>query len=212
MSKPAPQRSSRRPRVALALALAASWLPCAGASAYEPSEADRKRLEAGEVLIRRFDVAGSDLPRMRAVGLIGAKPEKVWPFIEKCADYKKYMPRVMESAELSRDGGVIRCRVKVDMPWPFGDLEAITRATHTIEPGKRYRRSWSLESGDYKRNDGVWTFTSYGEGGAQTLGVYELHVEPNISLPAAIQRKASASTLPKLFETLRDLSGAKKSE
>ena len=92
--------------------------------------------------MRAFDVAGSDMPRAQVRAVVEAPLTKVWAIIDKCADYKRTMVRVLESEELSRVGQTVTCRTKVDMPWPFDDMQASTKAIHTIDPGKSYRRAW----------------------------------------------------------------------
>ncbi len=214
MNRPTRCSTIRPPRLVAgrcALVLGLSLLAFAGPAfaAGEPSAADKAKLEAGEILVRSFQVAGSEMPRAQVTAIIEAPMAKVWAIIEKCADYKRTMVRVLESEELSRSGQTVVCRTKVDMPWPFDDLEASTKATHTVEPGKLYRRVWTLVKGTYKRNDGSWTLTPWAGDANRTLVVYEVHAEPTISIPIAIQKRASRSALPDLIERLRKFSGAR---
>lgn len=169
---------------------------------------DQAQLDAGEILFRTTAVKGSELPRATVRAVIDAPMERIWAIIERCADYKRTMVRVIESEELERNGGNILCRVKVDMPWPVDDLQATTRAVHTVEPGKRYRRAWSLVEGDYKSNEGSWTLTAFGDKPGRTMVVYEVHAEPKIAVPNFVLKKATRSTVIDLIERLRKLSGA----
>lgn len=207
LAPPSPHVATAALTLALTLALVAAL--AVPARAAEPSAADKTKLEAGEILIKAFQVPGSELPRAQVTAVIEAPMAKVWAVIEKCADYKRTMVRVLESEELSRAGSTVTCRTKVDMPWPFDDLEATTKATHTVEPGKSYRRAWTLVKGTYTRNEGSWTLTPWAGSADRTLVVYEVHAEPTISIPVSIQKRASRSALPDLIEKLRKVSGAR---
>ena len=197
--------------------LSASAIACAMATLLAPPLAaaedfragDTARLDGGEIILRTSDVAGSELPRATVWAVIDAPLAPIWAIIDRCSDYKRTMVRVLASEELSRKGDVVTCRITVDMPWPFDDLTATTRATHTIDPGKRHRRAWTLVQGDYKRNEGSWTFVPWQGAPDRTLAIYTVHAEPNVSIPVAIQKRASRSTLPDLITQLRKVSGAK---
>ncbi len=171
-----------------------------------------KRLEEGEVIITSKKVKGapisgiqcspSGVPLIKAVGLIKAPPEKVWAIIEKCADYTKTMPRTLKSEELERKGNKIKCRVTIDMPFPLKDITATTDVTHTVTPGKRWKREWKGVGGDLKVNKGSWTLKPY-QGGKHTVATYRVLSEPKIEMPQSIQSLARKKTIPKLFEKLR---------
>lgn len=174
----------------------------------DPRPADKAKLDAGDVVVRTYAVKGYEMPRATMYAVIDAPIEKVWAVIDKCSDYKRTMIRVLESEELSRKGNVVTCRIKVDMPWPVDDLKATTRATHTVAPGKRYERAWTMVEGDYKVNDGKWVFTPWGDKPGRTLAYYEVHAVPKVGVPVWIMKKASRSALPDLIERLRKFSGA----
>jgi len=163
----------------------------------------KKRLEQGEVLVTTEAVAGSRAPRIVVQALIDAPPEAVWKHIEQSAHYAEFMPRVKESRELSRQGADIRTRVTVDMPFPLRNLTATTRVKHTVEPGVRYVRAWTLEDGDYHVNEGSWTLVPYEGQAERTFVVYRAHVIPKIPIPKAIQSAVQERAMPRLIEALR---------
>ncbi|MFT7626367.1 MAG: hypothetical protein ACI9WU_005562, partial [Myxococcota bacterium] len=160
-----------------------------------------ERLEKGEVIISSKNKKGFNAPEVKATGLIKAPPAKVWALIEKCADYSKYMPRTLESEELSRKGNKVRCRVKIDMPFPIGDLNVVSDAVHTTKGGV-YKRAWKGVKGDLKVNIGSWTLKPYADG-KHTVAIYKVISEPKIAIPDSIRAMAQRSTLPKLFTALR---------
>ncbi len=168
-----------------------------------------KRLEAGEVIITNEKLEGSSVPRVTAVGVIEAPPEKVWAIIEDCANYSKNMVRIGASKLIERDGGTFICEVTADLPWPVPDLTSRTRAVHTIEPGVLWQRKWSMISGDYHKNEGSWTLTPYKGEPGRTKAQYQIHVEPKIHVPDSFIASGQRKSLPDLFEKLRGLTVTK---
>ncbi|MGH7856707.1 MAG: SRPBCC family protein, partial [Candidatus Binatia bacterium] len=77
-----------------------------------------QRLEAGEVLITSHEVSGRSVLRIKARALVRAAPEKIWATITDVPRYKEWMPRILESQELSREGGEVVSRLQFDMPFP----------------------------------------------------------------------------------------------
>lgn len=171
--------------------------------------AERDRLEKGEVIVQQRAVEGSDMPEAIMKAVVDAPLERIQAVLDKCENYKRVMPRTKASKELSRKGNVVHCRITIDMPFPFDDLTATTRAVHTAKPGY-FERAWTLVEGDYKRNTGAWRLTPFDKEGKRTLVHYRVHAEPNTSVPVWVQKKASSSTLPGLIEALAKASGAKK--
>jgi hypothetical protein len=167
------------------------------------ADSAHERLSQGEVLIEVVKVEGSSMPRFTAQAVLDATPEQVWTVIDHCADYRKTMVRIRASEELSREGGVVRCRVTVDMPFPLTDLTAVTEAVRSVVPGQRYERRWNLVEGDYVSNSGSWTLTPFDAEGRRTLAVYDMHAEPKIAVPDWLQRKAQRKSMRDLFEKLR---------
>ena len=171
-----------------------------------------KRLEAGEVIITNEKVDGSSLPRVTATGVIDAAPEKVWALIEDCEQYEKTMVRIADAKLLERDGGTFVCRVTADLPWPVPNLTSETRAVHTVEPGVRWERKWTMIKGDYHANSGSWTLTPFKGDSKRTLARYQLHVDPKIHVPDAFITTGQRKSLPDLFAKLRDQTVAKQAK
>ncbi len=156
-------------------------------------------------MVTREPVKDSDVPELVMQGVIEAPPEKVWPLIDDCGAYDKHMARIGASKQLERDGGRVVCRVTAQMPFPLSDLTAETVATHAVEPGVRWSRTWTLLKGDYKLNDGSWVLTPFRGDPKRTLAVYQIHVEPKVPLPDALIRSVQARALPDVMEKLRAL-------
>ncbi len=177
-------------------------LPGVVAGEPAPSPEELSRLESGEIVLRSRDVAGASLPHVTGIALIEAPPAKLWAIVSDCARFKETMPRTLESQELERNGDHIRCRVLVDMPFPFSDLTAETEAVHTISPDGSFKRAWTHRGGDFRANQGSWTLVPI-RSGAATLATYEALMEPNVPIPNWILRQAQQVTLPSMLEGLR---------
>jgi len=161
------------------------------------------RLDKGEVVVSSEEVKGSGIPRAIAEGVIEAPPEKVWSLIDDCANYSKTMVRIAASKLIERDGGTVVCEVTANLPFPLPNLTSRTMATHTVEPGVKYERAWTLIKGDYHQNSGRWLLTPFKGDPKRTRARYELHIDPKIHVPDAFIASGQKKTLPDLFEKLR---------
>jgi ribosome-associated toxin RatA of RatAB toxin-antitoxin module len=153
-------------------------------------------------------VAGSEIPWAIVEGVIDAPPDAVWAIVSRCNDYGKNMPRVAAARELSRSGDeatsfTTTCEVTADLPFPLPDLTSVNKAQHTIEPGKRYVRQWSLVRGDYSLNEGSWTLVAVDDG-KKTKTTYRLRVRPNVPLPDGLLSQAQRNTMPDMIRNLRN--------
>ena len=165
-------------------------------------EAERKSLEAGEVLTKARVVQPHDATLARAMGLIDAAPAEVWRHIDECQHFKEFVPRVVESDVLAREGEHIRFRSKVDMPFPLADIESELKCRHRVYGGDIYERRWKGVSGPMKVNEGSWRIFPWP--GGRTLVVYTARVAPEMKVPAKIRALAQKATLPKTVLALRE--------
>lgn len=179
--------------IALVVALAAA----------DPSlvtDADRLRLDRGEVLVAgAADMNG--VPTSVARAVIDAPPEKVWPLVWDCSRFARTMPLIAESELVEHTGNTTVCRVVTDLPFPLPDLTSVSRAVLEVEPGVRWRRSWKLIDGDYSVNQGSFTLVPWGAG--KTLAVYQIAARPKVPVPDALLAKAQTDRLPELMARLR---------
>lgn len=166
-------------------------------------EAVDKRLAAGEILVDPVAVAGSEMPGVKMEAVIDAPPASVWRLIDRCADYTQNMPRIAEAEELSRHGATVRCRIVLETLWPMKNVSALTRAEHTRKDGA-YRRQWTLESGDYDKNDGSWTIEPFDAGATRSRVTYEVHAILKSSVPGFIRDYARKKGLPALIVRMRE--------
>lgn len=186
--------------LATLLALAPT-LAFADPPAFSPAE--KTELEKGEVLIKRAEPKGGKGVAARAAALVKMAPDKVWDTINDCAHYREFMPETVKS-ELRAEGA--HCFVEVSLPFPFSNLWSETRVTKSVLDDGSRRRQWRLHEGTYEHLEGSWTVLPWGEN--ETLLLYSIDANPDVSLPDAILRAAQGGTLPKLFDAVRKRSGA----
>lgn len=163
------------------------------------TDAERARLEQGEVLVGTVQHQGRSMNSARAV--IDAPPEKVWPLVWNCARFAETMPSIAKSEMVSHEGNTAVCRVVADLPFPMADLTSVSRAVVTVEPGVRWHREWKMIEGDYEVNQGSFTLLPWGTG--KTLAIYRIDARPKIPLPEWVLAKAQSDRLPEMMGRLR---------
>jgi ribosome-associated toxin RatA of RatAB toxin-antitoxin module len=161
---------------------------------------------ADDIKVWSEKVAGSDVPWSIVEATIPAPAPLVWGIVSNCNDYKKNMPSIAGARELSRTGDpsssfTTVCEVTADFPFPLSDLTSVSKAVHTVEPGKRYVRAWTMISGDYDYNEGSWTVVAVDD--RTSRATYRLRVRPKMPVPDSMLGSFQAGTMPKIIEKLR---------
>ena len=163
---------------------------------------ERTQLEAGKVVTRARVVQPHDATLARAMAVIDATPEQVWQHIDACEHFKEFVPRVVVSEVLSREGEQIRFRSRVDMPFPLRDIESELLCRHRAYGGAVYERRWKGLTGPMKVNEGSWRIFPWT--GGRTLVVYTARIAPEMKIPPKIRMMAQRITLPKTVTALRE--------
>ena len=163
----------------------------------------RARLERGKVVLKTLKPTGNDGVSFVAYGLIDAPVTKVWPVVRDCQYFKEFMPRTKRSQLRERKGKEAICFFEIDMPFPFSDLWSTVRSTESEIEGGGYLRQWKLLTGTYHRNTGSWRVSRWAGETERTLLTYNVDVNPKITLPDFVIRKAQAGTVPDVFDAIR---------
>ena len=179
-----------------------------GGLAFAPSglaacAANAEPLGRGEVVYLPQAPLGGTGVALTACATIEQKPAEVWPVLRDCAAYQRFLPGVASSRLDSRDDNVARCEAVIRLPFPLGDWRSVERATESERADGGFERRWSLESGTYRRMEGLWTLLPWGDGGRQTLLVYQLDMDPDTLVPDFLLRRAQSATAPDVFEAIR---------
>jgi len=193
-------------RFCVSILCAFSAVTCGGDkadSAPVSAGADQAQLDKGEVLVKSLTPTGDEGVAAEARAVVSAPPEKVFGFLDDCARFKEFMPRVKDSALRGTEGDAKICYTEIGMPFPISNLWSEVRSVTTRLPDGGYQRAWTLIKGTYKRNTGNWKVQPWGADGTKSLVTYTLDVNPDVMIPDAIIRKAQTGSLPDVFEALR---------
>jgi len=194
----------RRPRATSIVLGLLLWLAAARGDAQPASfsEADSRKLDAGEVLMQFWkekDGAGAGW----AVGVIDASPEQVFRVIAEVGRYKEFMTRMVESRVEARSGAGYRFYYKIDMPWPLADYWCVTQNVHVEDARRRvYTRRWTLVSGTFHRNQGSWTVSPWR--GGRALLSYSVVLLPTTKAPGGLVRYGTKVALPRSVKQFRE--------
>ena len=161
------------------------------------------QLQNGEMIFREAQPTEKPGVAFMAAGLVEHPTKQVWPVIRDCEHYHKFMPRTVVSERRERKGRHSLCYVKLSMPFPLSDLESLVNSYETISGDGRYRRHWNLIKGSYTRNNGSWTVYPFGPQNQMSLLVYRIDINPSMSVPDFMIRKAQRGSLPEIFDAIR---------
>jgi len=161
-------------------------------------------MTVGEYRIKNKAMPGTGIPQVSVVGVMEAPPEKVWRIIDDCNGYRRSMPRVIRSKELSRSGGKVICQTEVEMPFPFSNLQSEAESISVMEPGK-WSRSFHQTRGDYAKNEGTWLLTPCGAANEHTRVDYVVHAIVRTAVPDALVRSGMKSAMGDLYKKLNQL-------
>lgn len=193
------RRASGLQRCALSI-VAVGTLAFAGAVLAD--ESLEERLASGEIVVTTHKVEGFSIPSLETDAVVEVSPEKFFALVDDCDGYQRVMPRVATSSEVERKGNRSICKWTVDMPFPLANLSTVVEVNRTVTAGK-WRREFKQTSGDFVRNEGVWTLTQFGDNPNRTRIDYRLHVVFDSSLPDTFIRSGQKSAMPTMIKRLR---------
>ena len=181
------------------------------ASALTSHAADAKtrdqRLAAGEILVKKIKVPGSDIPRLRVEAMIDAPADMVWPIVSDCNQLHKHMSSVARSRVVKKRGRIYECETEIHLPGPLSNLVSVTEVKEIPGPPV-WKRRWHLLKGDYEKVDGSWDIQDFNGDQMKTRVLYTIHAIPNVSLPDFILRLAHGRAAKNLIKDIRKAVGA----
>lgn len=157
----------------------------------------------------------SNIQEVKAVGLIEATPIVIKRVLDDTAEYPKFMPYVIESRIISRDGDSIIGYQRVSPPL-ISDRDYTMRirseTRRNATGGTCYCKRWepanhlgpAEKSGvaRVKINEGYWLLEPVNEA-RHTQATYSLYSDSGGSLPAAVVNAANRTAIPKIFDGVR---------
>ena len=165
------------------------------------TDAERARLEAGDVVIHDAKPTGGSGVAVVAMGVVDAPSPEVFPVVRDCQHFSRFMPKVKSSALLEEDGRSL-CHTELSMPFPLSNLWSDTAFVVREEPRGHFTREWSLVRGTFTHNTGAYSVVPWGDG-TKSLVVYALDSNPKVPVPDALLRSAQTGSLPQVFAAIR---------
>ena len=171
------------------------------ASLRELSEDQRRRLNAGEVIVGdTLPPGASESARGgTALALVRASPEQVWRVLVDYPGHPRYYPRVVAAEVVGRDARRVLVRYQVGLgPFSFGFH------MDKFPDDRRRRIDWRLAEGHghglFRENTGYWQVE---EAEAASLVTYAIAVRT--VLPGFVTRGAEQESLTETVNALRKL-------
>jgi ribosome-associated toxin RatA of RatAB toxin-antitoxin module len=187
--------------VALASGLATVASP---ATLSQLSEDQRRRLQAGEVIVgEEMPPGASELARGgTALALVRASPEKVWRILVDYPGHSRYYPRVVAAEVVQGDERRVLVRYHVGIG-PF----AFAFHMDKFPDARRRRIDWHLAEGHshglFRENSGYWQVDP---ADAASLVTYAIAVRT--VMPTFVTRGAERESLTETITALRKLAEA----
>jgi len=197
--------------VAVTVAVTFGWASSGYAATpkKERVEAVKQRLDRGVMVVKLAPVSGSVFPAVNAMAVVEAPIDRVWEVVRDCGNLSRLTTTIASSRRLSLKGRKSRCQVTVDMPL-MRPLVSVTNEVDEPRRGSKRVHRWTLTRGDYDRNEGSWTLMPFDDAGKRTLVVYRNHIEPRVSVPAALYRGMYRKRVRGLLQGVRRLSTSRR--
>jgi ribosome-associated toxin RatA of RatAB toxin-antitoxin module len=159
-------------------------------------ENEMAQLCAGRVLVSSIE---SKKGFVQAAILLDVPVEKVWDLIVDCPSAAKSIRNLKRCTILERHEGWDIIEQQVTLSWFLPDIHCRFRADYT-ELQQIY---FKIISGDLKELEGRWSFHRAG-GGAKTILVYSVYVNPGFFVPQRVIRWILEVDLPDLLISIRN--------
>ena len=175
----------------------------AGPPAWELSAAQSAAVRAGEVVVvatRGPDGAQRDGAAVQAAVEVPAPVATLFRIMTDCAAAPSWVPHLVRCTVLERDpaGQWELISHEVDYGWFAPKIFYVFRATYTDNSTIRFAHV----SGDFEKNDGVWSLTPVADGAA-TLVTYRVQSRPRLYVPTWLYERSIRAELPALLRALR---------
>ena len=162
-------------------------------------------LNEGGILV---DVVNGEVPVGDAIGVIDASQDQVRAILFDLDRFADYMPDVVESETLGRDGEAYLFRAVIDTPWPMSQREFTVRiwVSEGDEEGDlQHVGTWDYvpDSGNLVDIEGFILLLPWGDDGARTLLRYHLSVDLGTWVPDFLIAWATENMLPGMVHNIR---------
>ena len=170
---------------------------------------------ADQVEIQRRPAAHSDIPEVRGLVRFSVPPVTVYRLITDYARFPEFVPSVIESRVLERDGATSRVYQRLDLPAPVRDRHYVIEVVDEVGTEESVIDvRWQLDhpQSDALLSDGAllpdaftgsWRLEAHA--GKQSCdAVYTIHADPAGALPAWLVTRMTESYVMKVVKAVRD--------
>ncbi len=193
-------------RGAFGLFLALAWGSRLPAADFALSDAELRRVEQREVVIRASLDANQRRGTVRAAMLIDAPPHVVFQLMTHCEDALKYVPhlRLCRVQQRAADGSWQLVEHEIDFGWYAPRIQYVFRADFVTDRSIAFHQ----DHGDFKANEGVWEFEPADPAdpaghSERTLLRYRVFIDPPAYVPNWLARSTFKRELPQMLADLR---------
>lgn len=167
-------------------------------------DAERQRLQSGEILMRDVEAHG------RAGGgevmmLVQGNARQAWDVIVSCELALTYVAGMERCEPVGGDALDTRVHQVVDKGWWMPELDYVIRIQRAPHDWMKVR----LDSGNLAALDGAWRFSPWpGTAGEKTLVAHRIQIEPQRRAPRWLVQRTLRGDLPDMMACIRGLAEA----
>ncbi|MEB3299890.1 MAG: SRPBCC family protein [Candidatus Sericytochromatia bacterium] len=167
----------------------------------ELSDADIRRVEAGDILTRWEDPPGPGLNRkVASAGILPASARDAWALATDFRNYPLIYTGIASARLVVEQPREAVGTYVLSLPWPLPERWVTTRAW--LDPDRRYC-SWRKEGGTVRTYEGHLQVLPWG--GRRSMLLYAARIDPDLSfLPSWFWDWAQERALPSVVAGLRD--------
>lgn len=189
-----------------ALGVAVALGACAKGAPERGSKEWRRQLERGDVIIDARDIPSTGLKLATVTTLVDAPPELVWEVFQDAGEFRRFLYRVKDSAELERRGDNRYFKISIEPDalarMVTGDITFTAEISETVDlQAGVWRGDFTGVEGNVDRVYGAWRLESYGE--QRTLVQFSTFID--LGYPGTIDLTVNSYTANLLDHWAQDL-------
>lgn len=166
------------------------------------SAAQEAQIASGEIVTTFIGL--HPVYHLDAYGLVAAPMDKVWAAITSYDAYKDFLPMVVESRLVRRQGNKVWQRLTMRPPFPMHDHWVVNLNQEDRANG---RLSFGMDDGNLRMEHGYWKLTP--AAGGKTRVHYHITVDPWLDVvPQWLIQLGTGQIMPSVIKGARRRSGA----
>lgn len=135
------------------------------------------------------------MPQVSRTIEVDTPPERLMAVITDFGRYPEFLPEMVRSTVLRRDGAVWTVAFQVRMI-------RVVEYTLRLEQVDALHLRWQLVEGGFKSNDGGWALEPL-DAGTRTRATYTIDLDIGIFVPGSVLRTITESDLPQTLDAFK---------